>query len=294
MMKLAGILVSVLTAALAEEYNEFNATFQIIENPALLNSKESSWFASPEADENSELCPPIPADFLWVVDGSRSMGINEAALRRTNWIKQMIASFLDIEEMGPNKTRMGFLEFSGHNSFSNGYFPILGDGLNLTDPIASSKQRFSDWMNSNFGFLGGSTNIPAALNHVREHMLLDTPDSRRRVVFLITDGAPTDSYGRATEQMLNATHEAAIQLKEEDDATLILVRVQGERNFPPGFLHGIADHAFDLLPGILNTLRVTVGLCRQPSNTPTTVPSNQPTMVPSNQPTELLGSIVLK
>lgn len=274
--------LSILAMVLAAEYNEFTSTFAI-GNLALLD--EQQWPSAPNGDE--QLCSPVLADVLWVVDGSRSMGIDEAAVRTTKWIKAIISDFLNTVEMGPNKTRMGFLEFSGPNSFEAGYFPTLGDSLNLTDPIASSRQLFTDWMNQEFSFLGGSTDIPTALHHVREHMLLDTTDARKRLVFLITDGAPTDSYGRATELMLNATHEAALQLKEEDDATLILVRVQGQANFPSQFLHGIADYTFDLVPGILNTLRVTVGLCHQPTQAPTMAPSRNP----SNSPLLSLSTI---
>ncbi|KAH9253570.1 hypothetical protein BASA81_008406 [Batrachochytrium salamandrivorans] len=167
---------------------------------------------------SSPTCQRIEnVDIIWVLDSSNSI-IEMGSGALTN-VTDFIAQYAGTINLSPTQTRMGFVQFAGPH-YDDPSYQTIGDNLDVTDSAAVDVNAFDPLIRSLLP-MGGTTNTAGALDYVRQHMF--TPTNKRagshRIVVLITDGNPSDSYGNEIgDGPITAANEAVVNLREEDDS----------------------------------------------------------------------------
>ena len=218
------------------------------------------------------------------------------AINKFGDLQQFIVDFTGTVAMSENATRQGILEFSGeiwqlNASFSPVYVSgsNLGPQLNISDQKASSNSEFVQFVDD-MSDMGGNTNTPFAIDHVRTTMF--TPENYRqdafRVVILGTDGFPTNIFGINDDVLANETEVAAEKLRDEDDVLFVFLRIGNATLYPPNWFEEVADKIYAVASfSALSTLLQEGFLCLDVTHRPTASPAiYKPTASPlSSRPT---------
>ncbi|XP_054580208.1 collagen alpha-1(XX) chain [Eptesicus fuscus] len=211
--------------------------------------------------------PPTPADMIFLVDGSWSIGHSHF-----QQVKDFLASIIEPFEIGPDKVQVGLTQYSGD--------PKTEWDLNTF----STKEEVLAAVHS-LHYRGGNTFTGLALTHVLEQNLKPAAGPRpeaAKVVILVTDGKSQDD-ARAAGRILKSLDVDifAVGVKNADEAELRLLAS------PPLDItvHSVQDFPqLSTLAGLLSRL-----VCQQvQSRSPRPGPAATPALDPLSAPTSLV------
>uniref|UniRef100_A0A671FMT5 Collagen type XX alpha 1 chain n=1 Tax=Rhinolophus ferrumequinum TaxID=59479 RepID=A0A671FMT5_RHIFE len=156
--------------------------------------------------------PPTPADMIFLVDGSWSIGHSHF-----QQIKAFLASVIEPFEIGPDKVQVGLTQYSGH--------PQTEWDLNAfgtKEEVLGAVQHLH--------YKGGNTFTGLALTHVLQENLKPTAGPRpeaAKVVILVTDGKSQDDVHTAGCVLKDLNIDVfAVGVKNADEAELRLLASQ--------------------------------------------------------------------
>ncbi|XP_050999941.1 collagen alpha-1(XX) chain isoform X2 [Acomys russatus] len=164
------------------------------------------------ADPQFHCTPPTPADIIFLVDGSWSIGH-----RHFQQVKDFLASIITPFEIGPDKVQVGLTQYSGD--------PQTEWDLNSFH----TKERVLAAIHS-LRYKGGNTFTGLALTHVLGHNLKPAagvrPDAAK-VLILVTDGKSQDDVRSAAHILKDQDIDVfVVGVKNADDAELKLLASQ--------------------------------------------------------------------
>ncbi|XP_023604039.1 collagen alpha-1(XX) chain [Myotis lucifugus] len=211
--------------------------------------------------------PPTPADMIFLVDGSWSIGHSHF-----QQVKDFLASIIEPFEIGPDKVQVGLTQYSGD--------PQTEWDLNTF----STKEEVLAAVHS-LHYRGGNTFTGLALTHVLEQNLRPAAGPRpeaAKVVILVTDGKSQDDACAAGRILKSLDVDIfAVGVKNADEAELRLLAS------PPLDItvHHVQDFPqLSTLAGLLSRL-----VCQQvQGRSPRPGPAAPPTLDPLSAPTSLV------
>uniref|UniRef100_A0A8C5KWY3 Collagen alpha-1(XX) chain n=1 Tax=Jaculus jaculus TaxID=51337 RepID=A0A8C5KWY3_JACJA len=215
--------------------------------------------------------PPTPADMVFLVDGSWSIGHSHF-----QQVKDFLASVIEPFEIGPDKVQIGLTQYSGDpqtewdlNSFHTGEQVLA----------AVHSLRYK----------GGNTFTGLALTHVLRQNLKPAAGLRSeaaKVVILVTDGKSQDDVHTAAHVLRDLDIDVfVVGVKNADEAELKLLASQ-----PLDItVHNVLDFPqLATLAGLLSRLICQKVQGRNLSRGPVTPASTGPTLHPFLAPTNLV------
>ncbi|KAK1337084.1 hypothetical protein QTO34_001706 [Cnephaeus nilssonii] len=215
--------------------------------------------------------PPTPADMIFLVDGSWSIGHSHF-----QQVKDFLASIIEPFEIGPDKVQVGLTQYSGD--------PKTEWDLNTF----STKEEVLAAVHS-LHYRGGNTFTGLALTHVLEQNLKPAAGPRpeaAKVVILVTDGKSQDD-ARAAGRILKSLDVDifAVGVKNADEAELRLLAS------PPLDItvHSVQDFPqLSTLAGLLSRLVCQQVQGRSPRPGPVQPAAATPALDPLSAPTSLV------
>ena len=125
-------------------------------------------------------------DLIFVVDASGSIRDNcDNTLRCYDEVKVFISDLVSSFDIGRDETRVGLVTFSNQAQIRF----VLNDHLKKEDLLSAI---------GSIPFGGGRTNMPAALQRVKNELMSEAGGNRADVddtIILITDGKSTEEFG---------------------------------------------------------------------------------------------------
>ncbi|XP_074173303.1 collagen alpha-1(XX) chain isoform X2 [Rhinolophus sinicus] len=219
--------------------------------------------------------PPTPADMIFLVDGSWSIGHSHF-----QQIKDFLASVIEPFEIGPDKVQVGLTQYSGD--------PQTEWDLNAfgtKEEVLGAVQ--------NLHYKGGNTFTGLALTHVLQENLKPTAGPRpeaAKVVILVTDGKSQDDVHTAGRVFKDLNVDVfAVGVKNADEAELRLLASQ-----PLDItVHNVQDFPqLSTLAGLLSRLICQKVQGRRLRGGPAKPASAAPALDPLSTPTSLVLSQV--
>uniref|UniRef100_A0A671FM71 Collagen alpha-1(XX) chain n=1 Tax=Rhinolophus ferrumequinum TaxID=59479 RepID=A0A671FM71_RHIFE len=219
--------------------------------------------------------PPTPADMIFLVDGSWSIGHSHF-----QQIKAFLASVIEPFEIGPDKVQVGLTQYSGH--------PQTEWDLNAfgtKEEVLGAVQHLH--------YKGGNTFTGLALTHVLQENLKPTAGPRpeaAKVVILVTDGKSQDDVHTAGCVLKDLNIDVfAVGVKNADEAELRLLASQ-----PLDItVHNVQDFPqLSTLAGLLSRLICQKVQGRRLHGGPAKPASAAPALDPLSTPTSLVLSQV--
>uniref|UniRef100_G1PGP5 Collagen alpha-1(XX) chain n=1 Tax=Myotis lucifugus TaxID=59463 RepID=G1PGP5_MYOLU len=215
--------------------------------------------------------PPTPADMIFLVDGSWSIGHSHF-----QQVKDFLASIIEPFEIGPDKVQVGLTQYSGD--------PQTEWDLNTF----STKEEVLAAVHS-LHYRGGNTFTGLALTHVLEQNLRPAAGPRpeaAKVVILVTDGKSQDDACAAGRILKSLDVDIfAVGVKNADEAELRLLAS------PPLDItvHHVQDFPqLSTLAGLLSRLVCQQVQGRSPRPGPVKPAAAPPTLDPLSAPTSLV------
>ncbi|ELK25837.1 Collagen alpha-1(XX) chain [Myotis davidii] len=215
--------------------------------------------------------PPTPADMIFLVDGSWSIGHSHF-----QQVKDFLASIVEPFEIGPDKVQVGLTQYSGD--------PQTEWDLNTF----STKEEVLAAVHS-LHYRGGNTFTGLALTHVLEQNLRPAAGPRpeaAKVVILVTDGKSQDDACAAGRILKSLDVDIfAVGVKNADEAELRLLAT------PPLDItvHHVQDFPqLSTLAGLLSRLVCQQVQGRSPRPGPVKPAAAPPTLDPLSAPTSLV------
>nr|KAF6272936.1 collagen type XX alpha 1 chain [Pipistrellus kuhlii] len=215
--------------------------------------------------------PPTPADMIFLVDGSWSIGHSHF-----QQVKDFLASIIEPFEIGPDKVQVGLTQYSGD--------PKTEWDLNTF----STKEEVLAAVHS-LHYRGGNTFTGLALTHVLEQNLKPAAGPRpeaAKVVILVTDGKSQDDAPAAGRTLRSLDVDIfAVGVKNADEAELRLLAS------PPLDItvHSVQDFPqLSTLAGLLSRLVCQQVQGRSPRPGPVQPAAATPALDPLSAPTSLV------
>nr|XP_055121393.1 collagen alpha-1(XX) chain isoform X7 [Symphalangus syndactylus] len=153
--------------------------------------------------------PPVPADMVFLVDGSWSIGHSHF-----QQVKEFLASVIAPFEIGPDKVQVGLTQYSGDAQTEWDL-----NSLSTKEQVLAAVRRLR--------YKGGNTFTGLALTHVLGQNLQPAAGLRpeaAKVVILVTDGKSQDDVHTAARVLKDlGVNVFAVGVKNADEAELRLL-----------------------------------------------------------------------